>query len=379
MLEAPTVRATWYESVQGVAGLDVSAEHITWTPEWAGAWEKVTTERIRDFRHLYLSLDDDRDDRDDGGDDGRDRPHGGAELVSYYLVDHCPFWTENEQVIGVEPVWPDAMVYAPSPYAEYGGAGGSRPEFTARAIEGGLALAREWGATGVVFANLTPDMLARWCAVRPPSAALLFDVAYSKPVGGSVEAFLAGLPGSHVRREFRRQWRRGLEAGLTIRILHGAEMLPVLDDFAALTVDTSQSHGYNMYGADLFHAVATVPGAVMIAAEHDGALAGGFLCLRHGDRMSAWTAGIDYDRLRELRTYGVLTYEAVQYAAATGAALIDMGRSNHRYKQNLGFDGVDLYAAVYLTQPDQRLLDDLARMHRLLEARNHAGYVSRAR
>jgi CelD/BcsL family acetyltransferase involved in cellulose biosynthesis len=127
------------------------------------------------------------------------------------------------------------------------------------------------------------------------------------------------------------------------------------------------------YGADLFHAIAEVPGSIMLAAEHDGTLAGGFLCLRHGNRLSAWTAGIDYPRLRDLHTYGTLAYEAVSYAVDSGAAILDMGRSNHLYKQRLGLSGVDLYAAVYLAEDDYDIQASLTELHIRLIARNHAG------
>ncbi|MFC6083853.1 GNAT family N-acetyltransferase [Sphaerisporangium aureirubrum] len=350
-----TADATWYEQVADLPEMPIWAEHITLTPHWAAAWEKVTTEQVRDFRHLLLS-------------DGDD-----AELVSYYLVDHSPFWTENEQVVGVDPVWPGPVVYAPSTYAEYGGAGAKRTDFIAEAVDRGLELTREWGAVALVFSNLTPDVLSRWSAIRPTSMSVLFDVAYFAPIGQSIEDFLAMRPGSNVRREFRRQWRRGMDAGLKVRRLFGTEMVPVLDEFAALTVDTSAAHGYNMYGADLFHAVAEVPGAIMLAAEHDGTLAGGFLCLRHGNRLSAWTAGIDYPRLRNLHTYGTLAYEAVSYAVDSGAAIIDMGRSNHLYKQRLGLTGVDLYAGVYLAEDDYNIQASLTELHIRLIARNHAG------
>lgn len=350
------VHAVWYDHVSELPDVPVHAEHITLTPQWAGAWEKVRTERIRAYRHLLLSA------------------GGHSELASFYLVDHCPFWTENEQVVDMDPVWPGPVVYAPSPYAEYGGPGASLPEFIAQAVDRGLETARAWGAVALVFSNVTPDVLRRWAAIRQPHASVLFDVAYSGPVGGSVDAFVKTIPSSNMRSEFRRQWRRGQDAGLRIRVLHGTEMMPVLDDFAALTVDTSQSHGYNMYGEDLFHAVATVPGAVMLAAEHSGHLAGGFLCLRYGNRMSAWTAGIDYARLKDLHTYGSLTYETIAYAAETGAEVIDMGRSNHTYKRRLGLSGEDLYACVYLPTQDPALLGTLARLHRKLVMRNHADW-----
>jgi hypothetical protein len=354
---ATRVQAHWYDRIADFPASPfppISAEHISLTPAWAGAWEKVRTEKVRAFRHLHLS--------------SPDR----AELVSFYLVDHSPFWTENEQVVGVDPVWPGPVVYAPSPYAEYGGAGAGSPEFIGHAVDGGLRLAREWGAVALVFANLTPAVLTRWQAARPPTATVLFDVAYSAPVGGSLDAFLAAMPSRHVRKEFRRQWRRGRDAGLKVRVLPGTEMVPVLADFTALTVETSASHGYNMYGQDLFHAVAEIPGAVMLAAEHDDTLVGGFLCFRFRNRMYTWTAGLDYQRLRELNTYGSLLYEAVSYAAETGARVIDIGRSNHGYKRRMGFTGEDLYVCAYLTRPDPELELALADLHERLVARNHA-------
>lgn len=350
------VLTTWYDSVDKLPDVPVRAEHVTLTPEWAGAWEQVSTERVRAYRHLLMSS------------------AAGNELASFYLVDDCPFWTENEQVVEVDPVWPGPVIYAPSPYAEYGGPGASRPEYIAAAVDGGLELARAWGAVAVVFPNLTPDSLRRWRAVRPPDSTVMFDVAYSGPVGGSVDAFITSIPNPKVRREFGRQWRRGQDAGLRIRVLHGEQMLPVLADFTALTVTTSENHGYNMYGEDLFQAAAKVPGAVMLAAEHDGHLAGGFLCIHYRNRLSAWTAGIDYERIRELHTYGSLSYETVAYAAGVGAEIIDMGRSNHIYKRRLGLQGADLFACVYLAQPDMVLLGRLDRLHQRLLARNHADW-----
>jgi hypothetical protein len=350
------VRAVWYDHVSDLPDVPVHAEHITLTPQWAGAWESVRTEQVRAFRHLLVSA------------------GGHSELASFYLVDHCPFWTENEQVVDMEPVWPGPVVYAPSPYAEYGGPGASRPEFVPQVVDHGLEMARAWGAAALVFANLTPDVLQMWAAIRQPHIAVLFDVAYSGPTGGSVEAFIRSIPSRSARNEFGRQWRRGNDAGLRIRVLHDTEMTPLLDAFTALTVDTSQSHGYNMYGPDLFHAVASVPGSVMLAAEHSGHLAGAFLCLRYGNRMSAWTAGIDYARLKDLHTYGSLTYETVAYAVETGAEVMDMGRSNHTYKRRLGLRGEDLYACVYLTTADPVLLGTLDRLNRRLVKRNHADW-----
>jgi predicted N-acyltransferase len=145
-------------------------------------------------------------------------------------------------------------------------------------------------------------------------------------------------------------------------------MMPVLPAFTRLAAAASARHGVALYGLDVFRAVAQVPGAVLLAAEHGRELAGGFLCLRHGSRLYLWAAGLDYATLRELHTYGWLLAESVAYAADTGAAVVDAGRGNYLVKRRLGFTQIPLYSVCYLTNPDPGRAQALADMGRLIEA-----------
>ncbi|MFJ5219593.1 GNAT family N-acetyltransferase [Streptomyces sp. NPDC088354] len=107
-----------------------------------------------------------------------------------------------------------------------------------------------------------------------------------------------------------------------------------------------------MYGADIFAAVADIPGAMLLAAEHDDALVGGFLCFHYRDVLNLWAAGIDYPRLRTLHTYTGLMLASVELAADLGATTIDAGRANYRYKRAAGLSPVALRTLAYFPDRD---------------------------
>ncbi|WP_370967174.1 GNAT family N-acetyltransferase [Amycolatopsis sp. cg9] len=341
------VVSRWVDSADAVPAELFDGPYFSMTVGWARAWEKVRTEQVRAFRHLTL----------EGG--------PAAELVPYYLVDHSPTWRGYEDEAEIPPVWTGPVVYSSTLYGEHGGAGGSSPEYIARAIDLGLEQTRAWGAEALVFGNLTPDAVDAWGAVRPFDAAVLLDKKYESPLGDEGAGFLGGMRGK-VRRELLRQWRRGVESGLRLRALTGDEMLPHLEDFTELAVDTSVAHGDELYGPDIFHSLTSVPGAVLLVAEHEGRMAGAFYCFLYRGRLALTMAGLDYDKLGELNTYAFLMYESVRYALANGAAVLDPGRCNFEYKQRHGFRGTELRAVVYLPEPRPDLVAALERMDGLM-------------
>jgi hypothetical protein len=339
------VTSRWVDSATAVPDDHFEGRFFCTTVAWTRAWESVRSEQVRGFRHLALE--------------------GGpvSELVPYYLVDRSPLWTVYEDTAGAPPVWTGPVAYSSTVYGEHGAIGGSCSEYIARAVDLGLEQAARWGAEALVFANLTQRALDAWTAVRPSGTAVLLDKTYEAPVGGSERALLARMRGK-VRREFVRQWRRALDAGVRLRSLAGAEMLPYLDDFTRLAVDSSEKHGDNLYGADMFHSLAAVPGAVLLLAEHRGRMVGAFYCFLHRDRFAMVIAGIDYEKLRELNTYGFLMYESLRYAVEHDAEILDPGRCNFAYKERHAFRGTDLWALAYLPEPRPDLVEGLERMNK---------------
>jgi predicted N-acyltransferase len=230
------------------------------------------------------------------------------------------------------------------------------------AVDQGLEQARRWGAQALVFANLTPQALRRWTAVRPGGTAILLDLTYDAPLGGSVEAFLSTWR-AKIRRELVRQWRRAVDAGVHLRILPGQEMAPFVEEFAELTYNAASKHGVNIYGPEMFAHLLQVPGAVLLAAEHTDRMVGGFYCYLHRGRFAMSTGGLDYSVLRELNTYAFLMYESLHYAARHGAEIVDLGRANCAYKERHGFRGTELWSLVYLTHPEPGVVDALRRVN----------------
>jgi len=104
-----------------------------------------------------------------------------------------------------------------------------------------------------------------------------------------------------------------------------------------------------MYDLPTFQALSDVPGATLLVAERNGHVLGGFLCFSHRERFYLWTAGIDYDALKEFGTYAFLMYESIDHAIRGGHRVLEAGRGNSRFKERHGFAAAELWTLVYLT------------------------------
>jgi hypothetical protein len=310
------------------------------------AWENVTTEPILESRCLDVTA-------------------AGTQVTApFHLVKASPLWTAYEAAAGVGPVWPGPVVYGQTPYAVYGGFSAVSQDVIRVVAAHGMDFACRAGACAVAFPGLRAGQARGWQAAAGGRVVRMLD-GHQVPVRGSLEAFQAAISLRHRRKEFGREWRRGTDSGLRLRVLHGTGMREMLGPFTKLAAAAAAKHDVPaMYGEDLFRAAMTVPGAVMFAAEHDGRLAGGILGFLHERILYLWTSGLDYSSLRSAHTYGWLVAESVRFAAAEGAVKLDLGRGNYDYKRRIGCEPVPLYALVCLTRPDDCLdaaLEELSR------------------
>ncbi|MFJ2627690.1 hypothetical protein ACIO6T_30890 [Streptomyces sp. NPDC087532] len=258
------VTARWHQDVTDAPADSQRPAHPSRTRAWARAWQHLTTERVTDHRHLHL-------------DDGTL-----SETVSFYLTpaNGSPYWTSQETDADVAPVWPGPVLWAGSPHAEYGGAGTAGPAHARTAVTEGLRLAADLRACALVFPGVDTGQatLLTDTEHRAGVLNLATDVAFTRPLGTTLDHWWNGIPARH-RREIRRQWRRGSEAGLTLAALTGSALQSALPRFASLANTTADRHGTRLYGADMFHHLATVPGTVLLTAQSsDGHLAGGLYC-----------------------------------------------------------------------------------------------------
>jgi hypothetical protein len=315
------------------------------------AWNSVTTERVRDRRHLLLP-----------------DPIGDGELVTFALVEHSPYWTGWERTAGVWPIWTGPVVYAPSPYAAYGGAGLTGPRTAGLTIRYGLDQARAWGAQALILPHLTRDLAATAATAVEPDVDLFANFAYTAPVHpGGAAGHLADNPDRRTARNHARELRRATDAGLDLRVLQGPDLERELPAFVDLARQVDTKHGTTKFGPDVVTALAAVPGAVLLAAQHQGRMVGGFLCFAADGVLYLSTSGIDYSRLRQLHTYTWLMGASLDYAARIGAHTIDAGRSNHQVKRRWNLRPTELRTLVYLTDPtDTATFAALTDMSRLL-------------
>jgi len=345
MTTTATPEPRWYPDI-ALTPAAAEAGHPGLHRATAAAWQHVTTEHITAHRHLHVPA-----------------PGRAPELVSFFLTTRSPYWNAWESTTGTGPVWNGPVVYAPSLYSGHGGAGLGSPQTAALTIANGIEQARRWGACALVMPHLTAAHTAIARQAAEPDADLFANLGYTAAVRPrGLEEHLAALPNRKAARGFARAHRRATEAGLRLRVLRGDDLAGALPAFTALARDVDAKHSAAKVGADTIAATAAAPGSLLLAAEHDGTLVGGFLSVEYGGCLYLSTAGIDYTRLRQLHTYEWLMGTAIQYAADRQLHTIDAGRSNHLVKVRWGFAAHELRTLVYLTAADPGLAGALRRL-----------------
>ncbi|MFI7087558.1 GNAT family N-acetyltransferase [Streptomyces anulatus] len=334
------VRATlqWFTDVSDAPADSRPPLHPFRTRAWAQAWQRQNTEQILAHRHATVT----------------DHHSGLRETISFHLVPATgsPYWNSQETDAAVPPLWPGPVLWAGSPHAEYSGAGTATEATTQVLLDAGQDLARELGACALALPGLAPEQAERVATVGGPRLLnLATDVAFTRRLDADHDRWWAAMPSAH-RREARRQWRRGTEAGLVLQAHNGPAARPVLNIFHGLAERTAGRHGSPLYGIDMLHELADVPGAVLLAARHDDDLVGGIYGWLHNETLYLWASGLNYDHPLAARTYTWLMGEAARWGIDNGATRIDAGRWNCQAKTRLGYQPTVLRTAVHLTPPD---------------------------
>ncbi|WP_404868438.1 GNAT family N-acetyltransferase [Kitasatospora griseola] len=337
--DVPQVTARWYEHPDDAPADTRRVLHPSRTRAWARAWSTLTTERVLEHHHLHLA----------------DPATGDAETVPFFLTtaDGSPYWTSQETDADVPPVWPGRVLYAGSPHAEYSGAGIATAAMAVTTTRAGLDLAARLGASALVHPGLDQDQTDRLIAAARAAGAgqvldLATDVAWTRILGPTLDQWWQGVP-SRQRRDIRRRWRRGTEAGLVLDPLTtSCGILDAVPAFAPLAAGTADRHGTRLYGLDMFEQLVAVPGTVLLAARHDGRLVGGIYGWLYDGCLYLWASGLDYDHSLAPLVYTWLMCESARWAIDQGAILIDAGRANHLAKLRLGYRPRILRTVVHL-------------------------------
>jgi hypothetical protein len=342
-----TVATCWYDYPGDAPDDSHPTQHPSQTRAWVGAWSELTTEQILAHRHLHV----------------RDEEADAAQTVSFFLVkaQGSPYWTSQEVDADVPPVWPGPVLYAPSPHAEYGGAGTATNAMAAATAAAGLSLAGDLGACAVVYPGLSQEQADRLAGAPAPGGALdlATDVAFTRTLGATMDDWWQPMPSRH-RRDIRRRWRRGGEAGLLLRSLTGGAVLTGVPSFAPLAAGTALRHGARLYEQEMFERLTAVPDAVLLTAHHEHDLVGGLYGWLHDRCLYLWASGIDYDHLAAPLAYTWLMCESARWAIEQGATRIDAGRANYAAKIRLGHQPQVLRTVIHLTTPQP---DTAAALH----------------
>ncbi len=128
----------------------------------------------------------------------------------------------------------------------------------------------------------------------------------------------------HLRKSTQTQVKRAIKRGVTIRTGTEAD-LPLFFD---LMVETCRRQGASpnppsLEALRLLWSTFDVEGKIrMTFAECEGEVLSGILCLRFGNRMTAWKKGWNSKRTN-LHPNALLTFESIEWAERSGCALYD--------------------------------------------------------
>lgn len=358
----PGAVVSWYSDAVQAPADTLPPPHPSRTRQWTTAWQHITTEQVLAYRYACVS-------------DGLVR-----ETVPLLLVppEGSPCWTMLESGTGTGPVWDGPVLYAGSPYAPYGGAGAATAALASATTEAALDVASELGARAVVYSGLTAPQADRLrnaatATGRGDVLDLGLTLVHTRPLGPAPDAWWEGIPARY-RSEARRAWRRGVDAGLALAVHRGTDLPPYAVAFTYLANTTAAKHtgGARLYGPDHFRYLATVSGAVLLAAlDPEGRMAGGFYGWFHPHNrcLYLWAAGVDYAHPAARHTYKWLVAEAAAWALEhAGAIGIDFGRGNHQVKARLGCRAQILRTVVQLPGRQPAVRGALARMSARLGA-----------
>ena len=168
---------------------------------------------------------------------------------------------------------------------------------------------------------------------------------------GDFEAFLAALS-SRKRKQIRRERRKALDSGLTIRALSGDDIKPAhWDAFYRFYTSTSDRKWGSAYltreffdrlGETLSDAV------VLIMAEHEGQPVAGALNLRGSDALYGRNWGCA-GHVRFLH-FELCYYQAIDYAIEHGLARVEAGAQGE-HKIQRGYQATATYSAHLIRDP----------------------------
>ncbi|MGH2352620.1 MAG: GNAT family N-acetyltransferase, partial [Chloroflexota bacterium] len=304
-----------FEAAQwdAIAGTDIGLSH---------RWQRVMEAGRRDYRPLYVLVEDDR---------------GPLAAIVANRADRFGRRGWRETLLRRLTL----VVSAP---------------FSAR--QGGVALRR-----GVVLENALPELerifdaiclregrlvvgvgnisdadLPAWHGQGYAASAQAPDMVLDLPVD-TYDAYVAGLPKKD-RSELRRVRRRGEEMGVTFALGSPGDQPEQLH---ALLGEVFTRHGATAdtmpFTAELFPALEREMGAqaIVFLGYVNGRLAGFFLCLKQGETLLWPAAGLRYELAHPSGLYFLLIDEAVRWAIANGYRLIHGGMTNEQQKGRHGF------------------------------------------
>jgi predicted N-acyltransferase len=203
-----------------------------------------------------------------------------------------------------------------------------RSAVVGRLVEAALAVAHDWGATGLLWPFARTETVKALARVSRTVATIETAEATMYTRRMELEAYLAAMPSSR-RRKARKEIEAFARAGWTVT---EERLGDCYEEGAQLLANVERKYGHRVTPRGLEQYLSRQletlgdRDVVFACRDTDGTLAAWALMYRWRAALYGRLIGFDYSRLREGREYFALSFwTPIEYAAAHDLARIDLG------------------------------------------------------
>ncbi len=207
-------------------------------------------------------------------------------------------------------------------------------------------LARQAGVKWFAFLNVDGTGATAACLTAAGLMKFPMDTRFHKELSAypGVEDYVADIPSSKARRNFRASLHQARRAGMTVSVLDPASHAA---GAVAMCQRTTARHGTTAYYPDQFGEFVALAGDVVNITEVriGGRLASATISLYDPTRFHLWAGGVDHEVTERIdSSFPLMLSPAIEETIRGNRPVLEAGRGNSGTKLKFRFEPVPLFA-----------------------------------
>jgi len=284
-------------------------------------------------------------------------------LSPVYQVDWCPMLDDHKLVLVDKPFEYDGpMLLSHTFYAYYGDIAAlpTKADTVYPLVLHTLEdLARERDVLIYGFINVSERNVSLLSALRVAGFLTHYVSTTCKLTGcwSSFDDYLKSCCSASWRRRIRRHLAQAEKSQLCVKVGKGVPNVTVAHRLVLKVFEKWDWPYPDIYPQKYLEAILEWLEPylhILTVSSKRGETVGTFWYLDHGETMTAWIAGLDYDFEGSHIVYDYAYWHCIEYAVRHNLREINMGRGTFRHKAHYGFQFEDLFISLATVHPDLR-------------------------